>query len=342
MPIQRLIRTVRRGMAAATMTCRKKKLAGEDVVEFGTDAVAGSPTAGGGEGGSPPRLSLEFGHALLPHPEKVRKGGEDAYFCNTFLNAFGVADGVGAWSTMGVDPAKFSRALMRYSEQAIADNDETLTPIQALRVAYDAVRQESIQGSCTAVVGVLRGSCLHIANLGDSGVLVLTRKAHGTAVDHINEDVELLHPRQNAIPPTFRILYKTVDQLHRFNCPFQLGLESSDAPEVASVSAHTLHPGDLVVAGTDGLWDNLFKHDIVRLADTTDDPQELAFVIATTAQRRSAKTRGPKATPFAVAAAEAGIIFEGGKLDDITVVVGRVVEYTERKSRSDISLKSSL
>lgn len=201
MPIQRLIRTVRRGMAAATMTCRKKKLAGEDVVEFGTDAVAGSPTAGGGEGGIPPRLSLEFGHALLPHPEKIRKGGEDAYFCNTFLNAFGVADGVGAWSTMGVDPAKFSRALMRYSEQAIADNDETLTPIQALRVAYDAVRQESIQGSCTAVVGVLRGSCLHIANLGDSGVLVLTRKAHGTAVDHINEDVELLHPRQNGTSP---------------------------------------------------------------------------------------------------------------------------------------------
>jgi hypothetical protein len=70
-------------------------------------AVAGLATDTGAAPTEP--LAFEFGLAFLPHPEKIAKGGEDAYFYNHSLNAFGIADGVGAWSTMGIDPAKFSR-----------------------------------------------------------------------------------------------------------------------------------------------------------------------------------------------------------------------------------------
>jgi protein phosphatase PTC7 len=130
----------------------------------------------------------------------------------------------------------------------------------------------------------------------------------------------------------YEIVFKTEDQLHRFNCPFQLGLESSDSPESASISQHAVKVGDLVIAGSDGLWDNLFDSDVRRLADESDDVTELAFIIATAASRRASKTRGARATPFAVDASEAGIMFEGGKMDDITVIVGKVVRADRQPS----------
>jgi len=46
---------------------------------------------------------------LVPHPEKISKGGEDAYFASEYLLA--VADGVGGWNKQGIDPSLYSRFL---------------------------------------------------------------------------------------------------------------------------------------------------------------------------------------------------------------------------------------
>lgn len=46
---------------------------------------------------------------MIPHPDKAYKGGEDAFFFNETLLA--VADGVGGWSSMGVDPGLYSKQL---------------------------------------------------------------------------------------------------------------------------------------------------------------------------------------------------------------------------------------
>ena len=45
----------------------------------------------------------------IPHPDKVEKGGEDAYYANS--NLLAVADGVGGWNNQGIDPSLYSRAL---------------------------------------------------------------------------------------------------------------------------------------------------------------------------------------------------------------------------------------
>lgn len=332
-------------------------------------ATAGLATDAASSGGKADiDLALEFGMAYLPHPDKLFKGGEDASFYNHSLNAFGVADGVGAWSTMGIDPARFSRKLMRFSEYAFVndatapDQSQPLWPVQALRQAYDDVRGLGIQGSCTALIGVLRGNTLHLANLGDSGAMILARN-EDTSINGSDEEVlaklsisksvpdresilkgtlvaEDKDQEDDLIQPSihrgYEIAFKTEDLLHRFNCPYQLGLESSDAPEAASISQHSVKVGDLIIAGSDGLWDNLFDNDIHRLADESDDVTELAYIIATAASRRASKTRGARATPFAVDAAEAGIVFAGGKMDDITVIVAKVVPGGRRmpKARS--------
>lgn len=48
-------------------------------------------------------LLLYSGVSMLPHPEKMDKGGEDAFFIADNAQAVGVADGVGGWADIGVD-----------------------------------------------------------------------------------------------------------------------------------------------------------------------------------------------------------------------------------------------
>ena len=47
---------------------------------------------------------------MIPHPDKVAKGGEDAYYTNDHFLA--VADGVGGWNDRGVDPGLYSKKLV--------------------------------------------------------------------------------------------------------------------------------------------------------------------------------------------------------------------------------------
>ena len=53
---------------------------------------------------------FEAGSHVIPHADKVYKGGEDANYHDDSLLV--VADGVGGWSAQGVDPAKYSNALV--------------------------------------------------------------------------------------------------------------------------------------------------------------------------------------------------------------------------------------
>ena len=48
---------------------------------------------------------------IIPHSDKVYKGGEDAYFVNK--NILIVVDGVGGWADSGVDPAIYSKKLCK-------------------------------------------------------------------------------------------------------------------------------------------------------------------------------------------------------------------------------------
>jgi protein phosphatase PTC7 len=67
-------------------------------------------------------LSLEMGFCMIPHPDKVYKGGEDGAFLDHRLAAFGVADGVGGYADSGIDPAVFARLIMSQTAQAINED----------------------------------------------------------------------------------------------------------------------------------------------------------------------------------------------------------------------------
>lgn len=210
-----------------------------------------------------------------PKPGKKSKSsrpasGQDAFFVSRLGSgspgagevALGVADGVGGWMDSGVDPADFSHALCdymaaaAYESQPGAAGTSALTARQVMQKGYEAVcHDRSIKaGGSTAVVALLREKgLLEVANLGDSGFIVL---------------------RLNGVYAA------SEPQIHAFNTPFQLsvvppsmllraaafgGAQLMDQPRDAELSLLQLRHGDVVVLATDGLWDNLFNQDILRI-----------------------------------------------------------------------------
>lgn len=69
-------------------------------------------------GAALPGLRLRSAAVMIPHPAKEDRGGEDAYFIGDQGTAVGVADGVGGWAEVGVDPGLYSRELMGHAQVA--------------------------------------------------------------------------------------------------------------------------------------------------------------------------------------------------------------------------------
>jgi len=212
----------------------------------------------------------------------------------------GVFDGVGGWADAGVDPREYSYALATACKQAV-DEQYLHDPLAILEYGYD--KTKNIVGSCTAVVAQVHGTQLNALNIGDSGFRVVR-----------NGDIVLA----------------TVEQQHRFNMPFQLGAESSDKPSDGEIYNFTLQDGDIVVLGTDGVFDNLFDNKIAKIVkeNQTSKAQEIARKIAESAFAMSID--GRVFTPFVENAKKHGVYYEGGKPDDITVLVAKYNELTAK------------
>lgn len=197
------------------------------------------------------------------------ESGQDAFFVTRLSDtggvALGVADGVGGWMDSGVDPADFSHGFCDYmaaaayshpSDPSTTTNSRPLTARVLMQTGYEAICADASvpAGGSTAIVGLLDpAGSLEVANLGDSGYM---------------------HLRLNAVHGY------SEPQIHAFNTPFQLsvippailrriqafgGDRLADLPRDAEVSRHGLRHGDVLIFATDGVWDNLFNQDILRI-----------------------------------------------------------------------------
>lgn len=87
-----------------------------------------------------------------------------------------------------------------------------------------------------------------------------------------------------------------------------------------------VQPGDVLIAGSDGLLDNVFS---TRAAKIVWDAKRRGATPGVAAQQlatfASFRSRDPAyLSPFAKQARQAGFNYQGGKVDDITVVVSYV------------------
>ncbi|KAG2492655.1 hypothetical protein HYH03_009070 [Edaphochlamys debaryana] len=275
----------------------------------GTIAAVATPSANdtNGKPSSSAGLVLSSGAFVLPHPDKMQKGGEDWYFIANSRRAVGVADGVGGWSEVGVDAGAYARQLMGNASEvadelastsAAAAERPLEVELSAQEILERAYNLTLVRGSSTACVATLNGDLLTVSNVGDSGLLVLRGG---------------------------KVAFHTPQQQHGFNFPYQIGSADSmsDHPSAAQRFEVTVQPGDLVVLGTDGLWDNCFDEEVASVLKYCGEQRmevaKMAQVLAHYARHRASDSKF--ASPFAYAAFQAGYAYMGGKMDDITVVI---------------------
>lgn len=243
-------------------------------------------------------LKLVSGSCYLPHPDKEETGGEDAHFICSEEQALGVADGVGGWADVGVNSGYYSRELMSNSVDAIREEPKgSVDPARVLEKAYSSTKAK---GSSTACIIALTDQGLHAINLGDSGFMVIRDGC---------------------------TIFQSPVQQHDFNFTYQLECSShSDLPSSGQVFTVAVAPGDVIVAGTDGLFDNLYNNEITAVVvhgvRAGFSPQVTAQKIAALARQRALDK--DRQTPFSTAAQDAGFRYYGGKLDDTTVVVSYI------------------
>jgi len=246
---------------------------------------------------------MATGVACIPDPEKADLAGgcgEDAYYISGDVTSFGVSDGVGGWRKHGIDPSAYSRCLMQNSQKHADSVGQQ--PTKILQHAYDSCK--SVVGSATAaVVHVSPDLLMSGVNLGDSGWRVIRDG---------------------------KVVLRTTEQQWAFNAPNQLGTGSDDRPRDADRYKLKLQPNDVIVMGTDGLFDNLSDRHVLRVYErwaggADSSPKALAELLAREAHKVA---QDPTAvTPFAV---NSNGRFKGGKMDDVTSVVSIVKDTSAR------------
>ncbi|XP_068337719.1 probable protein phosphatase 2C 55 [Pyrus communis] len=251
---------------------------------------------------------------------KDNKLGEDAHFICPERQTIGVADGVGGWANKGIDAGEYARKLMNNAFIAVhnpnnineqkgkrkaADMIGAVDPRKVLQEAYAKTKEKGSSTACILSLNKESG-VLHAVNVGDSGFLLFRNH---------------------------KVVYQSPTQQRRFNCPYQLGNSiSSDRPDCAWEEWIQTVPGDILVLGTDGLLDNMFPSEIEKVlvqggggGDFDLDCGALASSIANLALYNSFDKYNP--SPFSENARKAGFEHNGGKIDDITVIVAQVCGF---------------
>ncbi|GAA5888580.1 hypothetical protein JCM16303_000879 [Sporobolomyces ruberrimus] len=276
--------------------------------------------------------------------------GEDAYFLRS--DSLGVADGVGGWSGhAGANPARWARKFMHHCSKEFERyeniDDEMflkyyqVDPVEVMQRAFEKCLRESkdegIIGSSTALLAVLRNDELHLANLGDCYCCVI---------------------RDNDY------IFRSEEQQHSFNFPFQAGTNSKDTPgKDAQRFTVKVQKDDIVLLASDGLVDNVFSDDlleeILRFVSVSPSPRPTSpssdstssaprytlnkfspqLVSETLCYRAKSVYDDPRAvaSPFQNRAVEEGLYYAGGKKDDVTCLIGVIGELEASPNRRDVA-----
>lgn len=262
--------------------------------------------------------------------------GDDAVFASNYFIC--ANDGVGAWSTRPKGHAGLWARLILHFWATTIFQDATQRgesyhpePVHYLQRAYEQTLEATSapndwQGTTTATGALLHfrrnpdgeaEPVLYVTNLGDSQVMVVR-------------------------PSTNEMIYKSTEQWHWFDCPRQLGTNSPDTPEgCAVVDEVPIKEGDIVLAMSDGVIDNLWSHEIVEnVSESVTNWQKgeshgrvvirnglevedsgMGFVAEELKEAAKVIATDPFAeSPYMERAIEEGLPSAGGKLDDISVV----------------------
>jgi len=278
------------------------------------------------------------------HPKKALGGQKDADATLVSPMLVGVADGVSQIEEFGIDASELPNELLDAVEelavsQLLPDKvnrpqDCYQGPIKMMKQAYEST--ESL-GSTTVLLAIMDNSSkihgkLHpmiaVLSIGDCEILIL-RRLEGRLDQVFHTEMQRIGGHAQS-PLQLARVDETVDP----------NFDESIAIEViergSAVHCVSAYEGDIVVLGSDGVFDNMYVEEIVAICDEMiPDPRKggkfkctsrdlLGNVAKRIVQECHAKTLpnergGYPETP----------IGRGGKIDDTSCLVGEVVEWTD-------------
>jgi len=276
------------------------------------------------------------------HPKKACKGQKDAdaTLCSPMLVA--VADGVSQIEEFGIDASELPNELLNAVEELAVsqllpgqETDEYCGPITMMKDAYEATE---CLGSTTILTAIMDNSTrihgkLHpmiaVCSIGDCEILIFRRGSDGRLQPVFHTEMQRIDG--NAQAPL---------QLARVDDSVDPDFDPSIAIEViergSAVHCVSAFEGDIVVAGSDGVFDNLFIDEILAICEEMIPPSQpgakfrpadrnlLGDIAKRCVMESHAKTR-----PGLNGQYTDSPIGIGGKIDDTSCLVGQVVEWTE-------------
>eukprot|EP00929_Paragymnodinium_shiwhaense_P016366 TRINITY_DN124679_c0_g1_i1.p1 TRINITY_DN124679_c0_g1~~TRINITY_DN124679_c0_g1_i1.p1 ORF type:complete len:477 (+),score=123.51 TRINITY_DN124679_c0_g1_i1:88-1518(+) len=304
------------------------------------------------------------------HPRKKAQGYKDADATLVSPMILGVADGVSQIEEFGIDASRLPNELLNQVEELAVQqllpsslsnapkalggmfgsrkqrSSDYLGPIAMLREAYESTE---CLGSTTVLMAVMDNSTmihgkLHpmiaVLSVGDCEILILRRPERTKHLEAIFE-TEMQRIGGNAQAP---LQVARVDDSVDPNFREEIAIEVIERG--SAVHCVSAVEGDIVVLGSDGVFDNLYVDEIVNLCNEMLPPPPagkkfeptdrncLAAISRCIVEACHAKTQ-----PMYGIYPDAPI-GRGGKVDDTSVVVAEIVEWKESYGEAWQSVRS--
>lgn len=314
-------------------------------------------------------------------------GGEDSFFTTKWREQLfiGVADGVGSWKPQKAkDAAKYAQELMRsgshydhhhgddHSNDSDHDNDteNDNVPQRMAHFAWHRVTdQMQFDGASTLCIvhiaalndddndtdGAPNQCQLDAFIVGDSAFCVYRhlKEPQINGLELKGSDSSIGKESSDCSERLcYGLFYKSPVQEQGFGIPYQLGSHptANRVDDGESINRLLLQSRDLVIVGSDGLWDNLWDHEIESIIGDamtnyhrqyqeeereSENGNELSFnnfvhrqivggglTLKLMKEAYLNSIDRKKSTPWSVAMTDTvDMVYNGGKPDDITCVV---------------------
>lgn len=279
------------------------------------------------------------------HPAKVRMGYKDADATLTSPMLLGVCDGVSQLEEFNMDPSLLPQELLRTCEELammqlmpdmnVSPQDAYRGPISLLKEAYEETES---YGSTTVLLAALDNSTrihgkLHpmiaVLSIGDCELLMLRRTSGRQAELEAVFHTEMQRIDYNVQTPL---------QLARVDERIDTDFDESIALEViekgSAVHCVSAYEGDILILGSDGVFDNLFLDEIVEICNEILRPSKTGDFVPMPPSLLSQVAQRIVKESHAKSESKGGVyldtpIGKGGKVDDTSVVVAEIVEWTD-------------
>jgi len=277
----------------------------------------------------------------------VLKGQRDADVCMNAPLVVGVADGVSQIEDFGIDASMLPKELLGVVEELgmyqlvpnadVLPEDTYQGPVSMLKRAWEAT--ESL-GSLTVVLALMDNSTqihgkLHpmiaIVTVGDCELLVLRRTSGPRGPLEVVTHTEMQRIDGHAQTP---LQLARVDD--RIDPNFHEGLTIEVIEKGSAVHCVSAYESDILIMGSDGVFDNLFVDEIVAYANSVLGPGHhgpIPKVVLTQLAQRIVQECHGKTLPDAQGRSKDAPIGRGGKKDDTSCVVAEVIEWTNKMQK---------